>query len=170
MCMKLKKIAVHCPSTRSKRSDRGSLMCIQTKEFLKSAWRHGVIDYYDKARNTPYFAPWHFGDRLGVYRWPQSKYKRGFYKSHSRLSKITTGNRCRNIWTMQNVTNSAGYSLKNIHLYYAETRPLYIVHCPWYCIMTSLTASHTDCMHTSPICRNATLLHTVLHNYVTNDI
>ena len=25
--------------------------------FLKSAWRHSVIDYYDKARNTPYFAP-----------------------------------------------------------------------------------------------------------------
>ena len=73
--------------------------------FLKSAWRHGVIDFYDKARNTPYFAPWHFGDRLGVYRWPQCKYKTGFYKSHSRLSKITAGNRCRNIWTMQNVTN-----------------------------------------------------------------
>ena len=29
----------------------------------------------------------------------------GFYKSHSRLSKITTGNRCRNIRTMQNVRN-----------------------------------------------------------------
>ena len=26
-------------------------------------------------------------------------------KSHSRLSKITTGNRCRNIRTMQNVAN-----------------------------------------------------------------
>ena len=73
--------------------------------FLKSAWRHGVIDYNDKARNTPYFAPWHFGDRLGVYRWPQCKYKRGFYKSQSRLSKITAGNRCRNISTMQKVTN-----------------------------------------------------------------
>ena len=73
--------------------------------FLKSAWRHGIIDYYDKPRNTPYFAPWHFGERLGVYRWPQCKYKRGFYKSHSRLSKIMAGNRCRNIWTMQNVTN-----------------------------------------------------------------
>ena len=45
------------------------------------------------------------GDSLGVYRWPQCRYKRRFYKSHSRLLKITTGNRCRNIRTMQNVTN-----------------------------------------------------------------
>ena len=37
--------------------------------------------------------------------WPQCRYKRRFYKSHSRLSKIMTGNRCRNIRTMQNVTN-----------------------------------------------------------------
>ena len=73
--------------------------------FLKSAWRHSVYYYYDKARNTPYFASWHSGDSLGVYRWPQCRYKRRFYKSHSRLSKITTGNRCRNIRTMQNVTN-----------------------------------------------------------------
>ena len=73
--------------------------------FLKSAWRHSVYYYYDKARNTPYFPSWHLGDSLGVYRWPQCRYKRRFYKSHSRLSKITTGNRCRNIRTMQNVTN-----------------------------------------------------------------
>ena len=73
--------------------------------FLKSAWRHSVYYYYDKARNTPYFASWHFGDSLGVYRWPQCRYKRRFCKSHSRLSKITTGNRCRNMRTMQNVTN-----------------------------------------------------------------
>ena len=73
--------------------------------FLKSAWRHSVIDYYDKARNTPYFAPWHFGDRLGVYRWPQCNYKKRFYKYHSRLSKIATGNRCRNRWTIQIMTN-----------------------------------------------------------------
>ena len=74
-------------------------------QFLKSAWRHSVYYYYDKARNTPYFASWHLGDSLGVYRWPQYRYKRRFYKSHSRLSKITTGNRCRNMMTMQNVTN-----------------------------------------------------------------
>ena len=43
--------------------------------FLKSAWRHSVIDYYDKARNTPCFAPWHLGDKLGVYRLPQCNYK-----------------------------------------------------------------------------------------------
>ena len=70
--------------------------------FLKSAWRHSVYYYYDKARNTPYFASWYLGDSLGVYRWPQCRYKRRFYKYHSRLSKI---NRCRNIRTMQNVTN-----------------------------------------------------------------
>ena len=73
--------------------------------FLKSAWRHSVYYYYDKARNTPYFASWHLGDSLGVYRWPQCRYKRRFYKSHNRLWKITLGNRCRNIRTMQNVTN-----------------------------------------------------------------
>ena len=73
--------------------------------FLKSAWRHSVIDYYDKARKTPYFVPWHLGDSLGVYRWPQCNYKNWFYKYHSRLSKIATGNRCRNRWTIQNVTN-----------------------------------------------------------------
>ena len=74
-------------------------------EFLKLAWRHSVYYYYDKARNTPYFASWHLGDSLGVYRWFQCRYKWRFYKSHSRLSKITTGNRCRNIRIMQNVTN-----------------------------------------------------------------
>ena len=79
-------------------------LCFSSR-FLKSAWRHSVYDYYDKTRNTPYFASWHLGDSLGVYRWPQCRYKRRFYKSHSRLSKITTGNRCRNIRTMQNVTN-----------------------------------------------------------------
>ena len=79
--------------------------CHMVPWFLKSAWRHNVYDYYDKARNTPYFASWHLGDSLGVYRWPQCRYKRRFYKSHSRLSKNTTGNRCRNIRTMQNVTN-----------------------------------------------------------------
>ena len=72
--------------------------------FLKSAWRHSVYDYYDKARKTPYFASWHLGDSLGVHRWPQCRYKRRFYKSHSRLSKITTGYRCRNIRTKQNAT------------------------------------------------------------------
>ena len=46
--------------------------------FLKSAWRHSVIDYYNKARNTPYFAPWHLGDNLSVYRWPQCTIRRGF--------------------------------------------------------------------------------------------
>ena len=70
--------------------------------FLKSAWRYSVIGYYDKTRNTPYFAPWQLRDvRIGVYRWTQCKYKMRFYKSHSRFSKITTGYRCRNIWTMQ---------------------------------------------------------------------
>ena len=28
---------------------------IQISVFLKSAWRHRVIDYYDKVQNTPYF-------------------------------------------------------------------------------------------------------------------
>ena len=39
-------------------------------------------------------------------------------------------------------SNNTGYSLKNIHVYYAETRPL--IHCAlsWYSIMTSLSASH----------------------------
>ena len=78
---------------------------LKMTDSWKSAWRHSVYYYYDKARNTPYFASWHLGDSLGVYRWPQCRYKRMFYKSHSRLSKITTGNRCRNIRTMQNVTN-----------------------------------------------------------------
>ena len=73
--------------------------------FLKSAWRHSVYYHYDKVRNTPYFASWHLGDSLGVYCWPQCRYNRRFYKSHSRLSKITTGNRCRKIRTMQNVIN-----------------------------------------------------------------
>ena len=83
-----------------------SILILSESLFLKSAWRHSVYYYYDKARNTPYFASWHLGDSLGVYRWPQCRYKRRFYKSHSRLSKITTGNtRCRNIRTMQNVTN-----------------------------------------------------------------
>ena len=75
------------------------------KLLLKSAWLNCVIDYYDKARNTPYFAPWHLGDKLGVYRWPQCNFKKRFYKSHGRLSKSTAGNRCRTRWTMQNVTN-----------------------------------------------------------------
>ena len=79
--------------------------CIREKVFLKSVWHHSVIDYYDKAQNTPYFEPWQLGEKLGVYRWPQCNYKKRFYKSHSRLSKITTGNRCRNRWTMQNLTN-----------------------------------------------------------------
>ena len=95
----------HLPFSISFKSIVPLTACVSMSLFLKSAWRHGVIDYYDKARSTPYFAPWHFGDRLGVYRWPQCKYRRGFYKSHSRLSKITAGNRCRNIWTMQNMTN-----------------------------------------------------------------
>ena len=77
---------------------------LHDEAFLKSAWRHSVYYYYDKARNTPYFASWHLGDSLGVYRWPQCRYKRRFYKSNSRLSKITTGNRCRNIRTMHNMT------------------------------------------------------------------
>ena len=33
-------------------------------EFLKSVWRHSIIDYYNKASNTPYFAPWQLGDKL----------------------------------------------------------------------------------------------------------
>ena len=74
-----------------------SLRRIQS--FLKSAWRQSVYYYYDKARNTPYFASWHLGDSLGVYCWRQCRYKRRFYKFHSRLSNITTGNRCRNIKT-----------------------------------------------------------------------
>ena len=82
---------------------------LDENSFLKSAWRHSVYYYYHKARNTQYFASWHLGDGLGVYRWPQCRYKRRFYKSHSRLSKITTGNRCRNIKTMQNVTVARGF-------------------------------------------------------------
>ena len=84
------------------------------KWFLKSAWRHSVTYYYDKVRNTLYFVPWHLGDKIGVYHWPQCKHKNRFYKSHSRLSKITTGNRCRNRWTMQNVTNR-NYHLRDPH-------------------------------------------------------
>ena len=38
---------------------------------------------------------WHLGYKLGVYRWPQCNFKKRFYKYHSRLSKITSGNRCR---------------------------------------------------------------------------
>ena len=45
----------------------------ETSIFLKSAWRHSVYDYYDKARNTPYSASWHLGDSLGVYRWPEEQ-------------------------------------------------------------------------------------------------
>ena len=58
------------------------------KWFLKSVWRHSVTDYYNKVRNTPYFVPWHLGDKLGVYPWPQCKHKKRFYKSHSKLSNI----------------------------------------------------------------------------------
>ena len=48
---------------------------------------------------------WHLGDKLGVYRWPQCNYKKRFCKSHSRLSKITSGNRCKGRWTLQNLMN-----------------------------------------------------------------
>ena len=102
-------------------NDNGTECWNDINIFLKSAWRHSVINYYDKALNTPYFAPWQLRDKLGVYRWPQWKYKRRFYKSHSRLSKIKTGNECRNIWTMQNLTNRylidpnkiSGHGVKN---------------------------------------------------------
>ena len=63
--------------------------------FLKSAWRHSVIDRYDKARNNPFFVQWHLGDKIGVYCWPQCNYNKRFCKSHDRLSIITTGNRCK---------------------------------------------------------------------------
>ena len=46
----------------------------ESTTFFKSGWRHSVIDLYDKDRNSPYFAPWHLGDKLGVYRWPQCNY------------------------------------------------------------------------------------------------
>ena len=48
--------------------------------FLKSAWRHSVIDEYDKAQNNPYFAPSHLGDKLCVYRWPQCNYNKTDYR------------------------------------------------------------------------------------------
>ena len=34
---------------------------VQNSQFLKSAWRHSGNYYYDKARNTPYFAFMTFG-------------------------------------------------------------------------------------------------------------
>ena len=40
-----------------------------------------------------------------VYRWPQCNHNKRFCKSHDRLSKITTGNRCQGRWTLQNLTN-----------------------------------------------------------------
>ena len=49
--------------------------------------------------------PWHLGERLGVYRWPQCNFNKRFCKCHDRWSKITTGNRCKGRWTLQNLTN-----------------------------------------------------------------
>ena len=64
-------------------SEKGKVFCESFEELylmilsvfkfsytLKSWWVANMShDYHDKARKTPYFASWHLGDSLGVYRW-----------------------------------------------------------------------------------------------------
>ena len=94
-----------CTSGTFKLLEQMALCTATGTIFLKSAWRHSVIGIYDKARNNPYSGPWHLGDKLCVYRWPQCNYNKRFCKSNCRLSKIATGNRCKGRRTSQNLTN-----------------------------------------------------------------